>query len=141
MPSILALHMMAGTEDIGAAITQPIFDGGSRRRHLLRLRGLQTVGILLQRVQRVSNVLKSGQDRAAMLFCGLSIGGVRGAFPMHESANIFLQLLLNDKEQLGEQYVNKTWNNWVNWTIIIVLFALSLILAAQVVAPNLFPSS
>src|SRR5271165_3468730 len=57
------------------------------------------------------------------------------------SAIIFLQLLLNDKELLGEQYVNKTWNNWVNWTIIIVLFALSLILAAQVVAPNLFPSS
>jgi len=60
---------------------------------------------------------------------------------MLPSAIIFLQLLLNDKELLGEQYVNKTWNNWVNWTIIIVLFALSLILAAQVVAPNLFPSS
>jgi hypothetical protein len=29
----------------------------------------------------------------------------------------------------------------VNWTIIIVLFVLSLILAAQVVAPNLFPSA
>jgi Mn2+/Fe2+ NRAMP family transporter len=55
------------------------------------------------------------------------------------SAIIFLQLLLNDKELLGEKYVNKPWNNWVNWTIIIVLFALSLILAAQVVAPNLFP--
>jgi len=60
---------------------------------------------------------------------------------MLPSAIIFLQLLLNDKELLGEQYVNRTWNNWVNWTIIIVLFALSLILAAQVVAPNLFPSS
>jgi Mn2+/Fe2+ NRAMP family transporter len=57
------------------------------------------------------------------------------------SAIIFLQLLLNDKELLGDQYVNKPWNNWVNWTIIIVLFALSLILAAQVVAPNLFPST
>jgi Mn2+/Fe2+ NRAMP family transporter len=57
------------------------------------------------------------------------------------SAIIFLQLLLNDKELLGEQYVNKPWNNWVNWTIIIVLFVLSLILAAQVVAPNLFPSA
>ena len=31
-------------------------------------------------------------------------------------------------------------NNWVNWTIIIVLFILSLILAAQVAAPNLFPA-
>jgi len=55
------------------------------------------------------------------------------------SAIIFLQLLLNDKELLGE-YANKRWNNIVNWTIIIVLFALSLILAAQVAAPNLFPS-
>jgi Mn2+/Fe2+ NRAMP family transporter len=58
---------------------------------------------------------------------------------MLPSAIIFLQLLLNDKELLGEEYVNKGWNNVVNWTIIVVLFALSLILAAQVVAPNLFP--
>jgi Mn2+/Fe2+ NRAMP family transporter len=56
------------------------------------------------------------------------------------SAIIFLQLLLNDKELLGE-YANKPWNNWVNWTIIVVLFILSLILAAQVTAPNLFPSA
>jgi len=55
------------------------------------------------------------------------------------SAIIFLQLLLNDRELLGD-YANKPWNNYVNWTIIIVLFALSLILAAQVAAPNLFPS-
>ena len=60
---------------------------------------------------------------------------------MLPSAIIFLQLLLNDKELLGEQYVNKPWNNRVNWTIIIVLFILSLILAAQVAAPNLFPGS
>jgi Mn2+/Fe2+ NRAMP family transporter len=58
---------------------------------------------------------------------------------MLPSAIIFLQLLLNDKQVLGERFVNRTWNNWVNWTIIVVLFALSLILAAQVVAPNLFP--
>jgi len=56
------------------------------------------------------------------------------------SAIIFLQLLLNDKELLGE-YANKPWNNWVNWTIIVVLFILSLILAAQVTAPNLFLSA
>ncbi|HEV8047855.1 MAG TPA: hypothetical protein VGP35_08995 [Terriglobales bacterium] len=56
-------------------------------------------------------------------------------------AIVFLQLLLNDKEVLGDAYVNKPWNNWVNWTIIVVLFILSLILAAQVVAPNLFPAS
>ena len=59
---------------------------------------------------------------------------------MLPSAIIFLQLLLNDKEVLGDQYVNRTWNNWVNWTIIVLLFGLSLILAAQVVAPNLFPA-
>jgi Mn2+/Fe2+ NRAMP family transporter len=60
---------------------------------------------------------------------------------MLPSAIIFLQLLLNDKGVLGEEYVNKRWNNRVNWTIIIVLFVLSLILAAQVAAPNLFPGS
>ena len=59
---------------------------------------------------------------------------------MLPSAIIFLQLLLNDKELLGERFANKPWNNIVNWTIIIILFALSLILAAQVVAPNLFPA-
>jgi NRAMP (natural resistance-associated macrophage protein)-like metal ion transporter len=58
---------------------------------------------------------------------------------MLPSAIIFLQLLLNDSELLGE-HANKPWNNWVNWTIIIVLFILSLILAAQVAAPNLFPA-
>jgi Mn2+/Fe2+ NRAMP family transporter len=60
---------------------------------------------------------------------------------MLPSAIIFLQLLLNDKEVLGGRYANRRWNNWVNWTIIIVLFLLSLILAAQVVAPRLFPST
>jgi len=60
---------------------------------------------------------------------------------MLPSAIIFLQLLLNDKEVLGEAFVNKPWNNRVNWSIIIVLFILSLILAAQVAAPNLFPAS
>jgi Mn2+/Fe2+ NRAMP family transporter len=57
------------------------------------------------------------------------------------SAIIFLQLLLNDKEMLGEKWVNKRWNNIVNWTIISLFFVLSLILAAQVVAPNLFPAT
>jgi len=58
---------------------------------------------------------------------------------MLPSAIIFLQLLLNDKELLTEKYTNKTWNNAVNWMIIILLFALSLILAAQILLPNLFP--
>jgi Mn2+/Fe2+ NRAMP family transporter len=39
---------------------------------------------------------------------------------------------------LGERFVNKAWNNWVNWTVIAVLFALSFVLAAQVIAPGLF---
>jgi Mn2+/Fe2+ NRAMP family transporter len=60
---------------------------------------------------------------------------------MLPSAIIFLQLLLNDKEVLAVKFVNRPWNNWVNWTIIIVLFILSLILAAQVVVPRLFPST
>jgi Mn2+/Fe2+ NRAMP family transporter len=59
---------------------------------------------------------------------------------MLPSAIIFLQLLLNDKEMLGDRFANKPWNNVVNWTIIIVLFALSLVLAVQVVAPGLFPA-
>ena len=54
------------------------------------------------------------------------------------SAIIFLQLLLNDHELLGERWVNKPWNNVINWTIIVVLFALSLLLAGQVMLPNLF---
>jgi Mn2+/Fe2+ NRAMP family transporter len=55
------------------------------------------------------------------------------------SAIIFLQLLLNDRQLLGDRWVNRPWNNVINWTIIIVLFLLSLILAAQVLAPSLFP--
>ena len=57
------------------------------------------------------------------------------------SAIVFLQLLLNDKELLGDEFANKTWNNCINWTIIIVLFGLSVVLAAQVIAPGLFPSA
>ncbi|HXX38839.1 MAG TPA: Nramp family divalent metal transporter [bacterium] len=60
---------------------------------------------------------------------------------MLPSAIIFLQLLLNDRALLGDEFSNKPWNNWINWTIIVVLFALSLILAAQVALPNLFPGS
>jgi Mn2+/Fe2+ NRAMP family transporter len=60
---------------------------------------------------------------------------------MLPSAIIFLQLLLNDKEVLGEGFANQRWNNAVNWTIVILLFILSLLLAVQVAAPRLFPSS
>jgi Mn2+/Fe2+ NRAMP family transporter len=60
---------------------------------------------------------------------------------MLPSAIIFLQLLLNDKEVLGERFANKRWNNLVNWGIVILLFVLSLLLAAQVALPRLFPNS
>ena len=76
--------------------------------------------------------------RAPLQLIILSVQVLAGV--MLPSAIIFLQLLLNDKELLGE-YANKPWNNFVNWTIIIVLFGLSLILAAQVTAPNLFPAA
>jgi Mn2+/Fe2+ NRAMP family transporter len=56
------------------------------------------------------------------------------------SAIIFLQLLLNDHKLLGDRWVNQRWNNAVNWSIIVLLFALSLVLAAQVMAPSLFPT-
>lgn len=54
------------------------------------------------------------------------------------SAIIFLQLLLNDRALLGDRWVNRPWNNWINWSIVAILFALSLILAAQILLPNLF---
>jgi Mn2+/Fe2+ NRAMP family transporter len=54
------------------------------------------------------------------------------------SAIIFLQLLLNDRALLGDRWANRPWNNWINWSIIVVLFALSTLLAAQVILPNLF---
>jgi Mn2+/Fe2+ NRAMP family transporter len=54
------------------------------------------------------------------------------------SAIIFLQLLLSDRALLGDRWVNRPWNNWINWTIIVVLFGLSLLLAAQVMLPRLF---
>jgi len=60
---------------------------------------------------------------------------------MLPSAIIFLQLLLNDREVLGERFVNKRWNNVVNWTIVAVLFILSMLLAAQVAVPGLFPNA
>ena len=60
---------------------------------------------------------------------------------MLPSAIVFLQLLLNDKEMLGERFANRPWNNWVNWGCIGLLFALSLILAAQVLLPGLFPAT
>jgi Mn2+/Fe2+ NRAMP family transporter len=45
---------------------------------------------------------------------------------MLPSAIIFLQLLLDDRELLGDEFANKSWNNWINWTIIVVFFVLLL---------------
>ena len=58
---------------------------------------------------------------------------------MLPSAIILLQLLLNDRELLG-RLANKSWNNWLNWTIIAVLVVLSGILAVQVLLPAIFPA-
>ena len=77
--------------------------------------------------------------RAPLQLIILSVQVLAGL--MLPSAIIFLQLLLNDKEVLGERFANKRWNNIVNWTIVIVLFVLSLLLAAQVAVPTLFPNS
>ena len=52
-------------------------------------------------------------------------------------ALVFLQLLLNDRALLGDKWVNKPFNNFINWAIIITLFAMSLILAVQTLWPNL----
>jgi len=60
---------------------------------------------------------------------------------MLPSAVMFLQLLLNDRDLLGDAFVNTRWHNVVNWTMIGVLFVLSLVLAAQVIAPSLFPAA
>jgi len=53
------------------------------------------------------------------------------------SAIVFLQLLLNDRALLGAEWVNRPWNNWVNWSIIAVLFVLSAVLAVQIFFPTL----
>lgn len=77
--------------------------------------------------------------RAPLQLIILSVQVLAGL--MLPSAIIFLQLLLNDKEVLGDRFANQPWNNLVNWTIVILLFVLSLLLAAQVAVPQLFPNS
>ena len=73
--------------------------------------------------------------RAPLQLIILSVQVLAGV--MLPSAIIFLQLLLNDRVLLGDEFLNRNWNNWINWTIIVVFFVLSLILAVQVVAPEL----
>ena len=54
-------------------------------------------------------------------------------------ALVFLQILLNDKQVMG-RYVNKPWQNVINWIIIGVLFVMSAALMLQSLFPNLFPA-
>jgi Mn2+/Fe2+ NRAMP family transporter len=54
---------------------------------------------------------------------------------MLPAALVFLQLLLNDHEMLGARFVNRPWNNMVNWSVITVLFGLSFVLAARALVP------
>ncbi|MEP6714552.1 MAG: divalent metal cation transporter, partial [Terriglobia bacterium] len=77
--------------------------------------------------------------RAPLQLIILSVQVLAGL--MLPSAIIFLQLLLNDREVLGTRFANKRWNNIVNWTIVALLFVLSLLLAAQVAVPGLFPNA
>ena len=76
--------------------------------------------------------------RAPLQLIILSVQVLAGL--MLPSAIIFLNLLLNDKQLLPKQFLNKRWNNIVNWTIIVILFGLSVMLAVQVVIPNLLSS-
>jgi Mn2+/Fe2+ NRAMP family transporter len=71
--------------------------------------------------------------RAPLQLIILSVQVLAGL--MLPSAIVFLQLLLNDREMLGDRFVNKRWNSIVNWSIVILLFVLSLLLAVQVAAP------
>ncbi len=56
---------------------------GQIQRDLGGIRGgrgcLQALGVLFERRQGVGDILKGGQDRAAILFGRLNIGGLRGA--------------------------------------------------------------
>ena len=54
---------------------------------------------------------------------------------MLPAAIVFLQLVLNDREMLGARFVNRPWNNAVNWTAIALLFGLSFLLAARALVP------
>ena len=54
---------------------------------------------------------------------------------MLPAAIVFLQLLLNDHAMLGARFVNRPWNNVVNWLVIVVLFCLSFLLAARALLP------
>ncbi len=53
------------------------------------------------------------------------------------AALVFLILLLNDKPLMGE-YVNTRWQNFVNWTIVVFVIAISTVYAVSVLFPQWF---
>jgi len=53
-------------------------------------------------------------------------------------ALVLLQILLNDKEMLDEKFVNRPWNNVINWSIIGLMLVLSALMALQVMQPDVF---
>ena len=55
---------------------------------------------------------------------------------MLPAAIVFPQLLLNDHAMLGARFVNRPWNNVVNWSVITLLFGLSFVLAARALVPS-----
>ena len=52
------------------------------------------------------------------------------------AAIVFPRLLLNDHAMLGARFVNRPWNNVVNWSVITLLFGLSFVLAARALVPS-----
>lgn len=51
---------------------------------------------------------------------------------------VFLQFLANDRDLIGETFVNRGWNNLINWAAAGVLLVLSIILVVQAALPSLF---
>ena len=62
------------------------------------------------------------------------------AIPTPRAATPWLQLgaAVVGCAMLGPAFSNRPWNNWVNWTVIALFFVLSLILAIQVILPDMF---
>jgi Mn2+/Fe2+ NRAMP family transporter len=53
------------------------------------------------------------------------------------AALVFLLLLLNDKDCMGE-HTSTLWQNFVNWTIVIIVAIMSTLLGIQTLFPDLF---
>lgn len=53
------------------------------------------------------------------------------------AALVFLILLLNDKDLMGE-YVNTKWQNIINWTVILLVVAMSTLMGIETLFPSAF---